>query len=379
MFVSQAHSFKQQARLAITLAWVGGYVNIATVLSCGTVSSHMSGITSEVGREIVNGAWGLAGFALFLLGSFFVGAIVSGACTETGRRRGWESIYVLPIVVETVLLGIFAILLEIAGSGHTGFLLYWMTGLAAMAMGLQNATITRISSGVVRTTHVTGVLTDLGNELVQFIWWLFDRRRDRRNTAARNAGTKRLVLLLSILSSFALGAALATLAYRHFPRGMMFGPVAFLLWLIYQDFSRPIAELRAGARPDLQPGFAYPEALAVYHLRRDRIRRGKSQRMPNLLAWADRLPATVQVIILELSDVSQFDLNATMELRALLHRFNADHRHLIITGIDARQFQEMQLMDEESAVPVDTLCPTLEQAIAIGLSRIQSPGLPSES
>ena len=32
MFVAQAHSFVQQARLAITLAWVAGYTNIITIL-----------------------------------------------------------------------------------------------------------------------------------------------------------------------------------------------------------------------------------------------------------------------------------------------------------------------------------------------------------
>ena len=51
MLVSHAHSFRQQARLAVTLAWVAGYTNIVTLLACGTVTSHVSGTTSLLDRK----------------------------------------------------------------------------------------------------------------------------------------------------------------------------------------------------------------------------------------------------------------------------------------------------------------------------------------
>src|SRR4051812_20543388 len=145
MFVSQAHSFRQQARLAVTLAWVGGYTNLVTLLACGTVTSHVSGTASNLGRDIFSGAWPLAGYAVFLLTAFFCGAAVSGFSTELGRRRGWESIYVLPVIIETTLLGLFAMMLELwkQPTDAPRAALYWMTGLASAAMGLQNATITR--------------------------------------------------------------------------------------------------------------------------------------------------------------------------------------------------------------------------------------------
>src|SRR4051812_19166158 len=143
MLVSHAHSFRQQAKLAVTLAWVAGYTNIVTLLACGTVTSHVSGTTSLLGRDISVGAWGPAGFAVFLLGCFFCGAGVSGFCIELGRRRGWESIFVMPIVIEAVLLGTFAILLELLGPpARASMMEFLITGMASVAMGLQNATIT---------------------------------------------------------------------------------------------------------------------------------------------------------------------------------------------------------------------------------------------
>jgi len=179
MFVTQAHSFTQQARLAITLAWVAGYTNILTVITCGTVTSHVSGTASNLGWYVSEGSWRLAAFAFFLLVSFFLGAAASGFLTELGRRRGWDSIYALPIAVETMLLATLAIGLELHDHGErqSGAPLYWLTGVASLAMGLQNATITRISSGVVRTSHITGVLTDLGLESTQFLLWARPRLR----------------------------------------------------------------------------------------------------------------------------------------------------------------------------------------------------------
>src|SRR3989442_479161 len=130
MFVSQAHSSRQQSRLAITLAWVAGYTNIISIMACATGTSHASGTTSNRGRELDEGKWGLAGWSFFILAMFFVGATIWGVSMELGRRRGWESIYVLPMILETVLLGCFAGGLEIYGPRvpESGLTIYWIVG-----------------------------------------------------------------------------------------------------------------------------------------------------------------------------------------------------------------------------------------------------------
>ena len=154
MFIAQAHSYYQQARLAVTLAWIAGYTNILTILVCGHVTSHVSGTTSDLGRAIVETRWDAVGYLLFLLVSFFIGAGVSGFAAELGKRRGWESIYVLPVAIEAALLALFAIGLEFFGPDDLKRheIVLTLLGIASVAMGLQNATITRISSGSVRTT-----------------------------------------------------------------------------------------------------------------------------------------------------------------------------------------------------------------------------------
>lgn len=377
MFIVQAHSFTQQARLAITLAWVAGYTNIVALLTCGHVTSHVSGTTSDVGRGVATGSWGLAGFSLWLLMTFFLGAALSGLATEFGRRRNWESIYVLPMAIEALLLALFAVGVELHEFGTTerGLPLYLMTGVASLAMGLQNATITRISNGVVRTTHVTGVLTDLGLETAQFLLWLKDRRRNVPpgsvralvHSAQHHPTAMRLFLLLSIVGSFALGAGLGTGAYQFVPRLAMIPPVLFLAWIIYQDVKRPIAEIEPSSLVG-DGGLGLDPRLAVFHLRRDAARQGIVHRMPNLLAWAERLPPTADVVVLDLEQVSQIDANSVLELRAVLGRMRAQNRHLILAGLSHEQVEQLRRAGTGDALDPRDVCPDLELAIAKGLN-----------
>lgn len=383
MFVAQAHSFTQQARLAITLAWIAGYTNILSILTCGTVTSHVSGTVSQWGRDWVEGRWGLTVFTSFLLATFLAGAMISALCTETGRRRGWESIYVLPMAIQAGLLAAFALGVEAHDSRQVeaGTMLYLMTGLASMAMGLQNATITRISGGVVRTTHMTGVFTDLGLESVQFLYWLRDRNRDSPPLPARalihsvrtHPTAMRLALLGSVVGSFALGAGLGAAAFEFSPRWAMFPPVVFLLWIILQDVRTPICEIEPSDLVEGEHGLDLPSAVAVYHLRKDRDRRGKVHRLPDLLRWCERLPLSVRIVILDLGDVTSLDSNAALELRALMKQSAARGRRLLISGISGEQYRAIRQAGAGDTLDPTNVCPDLELAIARGLSLLESP------
>lgn len=390
VFVAQAHSFIQQARLAITLAWVAGYTNIITFLVCGTVTSHVSGTTSNFGRDVVeglrgtDGSWALAGYALYLLVTFLAGAIISGFTTELGRRRGWDSIYVLPMALQALLLTLFMLTLHVLHITYDGnHPLIWASGIASLAMGLQNATITRISSGVVRTTHVTGVLTDLGLEIVQFGWWLHDRDpkalppdiRSRVLHASAQPVTRRLALLASILASFSLGAGLGTVAYDYVRPIAMVPPVAFLLFIVVIDCVRPIAEIEPSDLVANGSAHCLPDGIQVFHLRRQRTRRAAlltshravhvTHRLPNLSAWADGLPAGVRVVVLDLSDIVQLDADAAFELRTALARFTESGRSMVLAGVTADQFAELRkaggMLDQHA------VCPDFDLALARAL------------
>jgi len=377
MFVAQAHSFQQQARLAITLAWVSGYTNIVAFLACGQTVSHVTGTTSQLGMDIVESKWGAAATACFLLGTFLVGALGSGVCTELGRLRGWKSIYVLPAAIETVLLSLFAFMLEIdtISSVTGGASLYATLGLGSMAMGLQNATITRISGGVVRTTHVTGVMTDIGLEIAQRIVTGKQASHGGASPGSTGAGAississwQRLALLVSILGSFGLGAALGTLAHDHMDRLWMAPPVLFLLLVIIQDIWRPIAEITPHDLVRQGVDLGLPESVSVFAVRRQRRRDGREHRLPNLHAWFDGLPQRVRVIVLDVADAGTLDSEALLDLRSFALRLSDEGVSMVIAGVDAATYAAMSEHGLIPLLPLGGVSHDLEFALAQALT-----------
>ncbi|MCB9840929.1 MAG: DUF1275 family protein [Phycisphaeraceae bacterium] len=388
MFIAQAHSLAQQARLSVTLAWIAGYTNMVALLTCGHVVAHVTGTTSEIGRFASLGQWGGVGVALVLVLAFLIGAMGAGFTTELGRRRGWESIYVLPMAIEALLLLVFALAIQLldldqtrAGHATDAAVLLLAASVGSAAMGLQNATITRISSGVVRTTHVTGVVTDLGLELVHVIWGVRDHKGEPAPPEMRRlvgnllvpAATWRALLLATIFLSFAVGVATAALIHAHVaPRYAMYLPVLLLLWVIVQDAVVPIAEIEPSDLVELA-GLALPPGIAVYQLDREERRRGRVHRLPNLLAWADRVPATARVVVLDLNDAAQVDDNAALELRALIHRLHKEDRRLVLSGVSRERYKQLAEAGGPGAEALDAraVCSDLELAIARGLNMLE--------
>ncbi len=356
MFRAQAHSFQQQARLAISLSWVAGYTNALTVLTCAQVTSHLTGTVSHIGVEVAEGRWSNVSYLGGLVGTFLLGAFSSGVMTEFGRARRFESIYVLPMVVEALVLGMFALLVDWQAVGRlsTANAQVWLTYLPSFAMGLQNATITRISGGVIRTTHVTGVLTDLGLETSKIVFRLFGWKRkldDRRRLQER----WRALLLLSIPCSFALGAGLGTAAFGYVQAWSMVPAVVFLGFLTLQDILVPIAaiELRTGTH-DGAP------IIAIFHA--EAPAGGGRARMPDLTTWAASIDDHVRVVVLDLTDLDEFGERSALEMRALMLHLREEGRVLVLAGVGKAQITSLQhagvLMDFDA----DDLCSDLHSA-----------------
>lgn len=373
MFASQAHTFRLQARLAISLSWIAGYTNILTVLICGQVSSHVSGTASQLGRDVAEGRWSPAAYMGALIAVFTGGAALSGFLTEIGRQRRWASIYVLPMAVEAVLLAAFALLID---SNAIGDLvgpnaMLWLTLLPSLAMGLQNATVTRISGGTVRTTHVSGVMTDLGMESAV---WLMGRLRRERHVPAHGtfATGWRLVMLASIVGSFALGSGLGALAHDTFPAWSMLPAVGFLSFLVAVDLWNPIASARSDEEIGGDLHGVLPRGIAVFHVEARRGRFRRRTRMPNLTVWADGLADAVRVVVLDLGRVESLDANALASIRMAAARLLADGRTLVLAGVTPQRYAKLRDAGVLDAIDAANVCPDLDLAAAHALSLLES-------
>ena len=110
-------------------------------------------------------------------------------------------------------------------------------------MGLQNAIIVRVSSTEIRTTHMTGIVTDLGIELGRLLYW--NRDKQRNSTLAVIADRQKLQVRIKMLSSFLSGAITGTLAFQQFDfqTTLPFALVLLLLAIkpIYLDYKKKYA------------------------------------------------------------------------------------------------------------------------------------------
>lgn len=139
---------------AIALSCVAGMVNAVGYLGFEHQAvSHMSGTTTQLGIALARGdatsighLWGV--LIAFSLGAAISGMIIQDSTLRLGRRYG------VALALEALLLLVAVPLFKQQQ--------IWGAMAAAMACGLQNALATTFSGAVVRTTHLTGMFTDLG-------------------------------------------------------------------------------------------------------------------------------------------------------------------------------------------------------------------------
>jgi uncharacterized membrane protein YoaK (UPF0700 family) len=139
---------------AWVLAFIAGMINVIGLLGFEHQPvSHLTGTTSMFAAAVgaLNGArtlhYGLA-IGSFLLGTVLSGLIIEDTALKLGRHYG------IALVLESALLFCSWLLFD-----HTN---EWGLYFAACACGLQNAMVSTFSGTVVRTTHVSGMFTDLG-------------------------------------------------------------------------------------------------------------------------------------------------------------------------------------------------------------------------
>ncbi len=138
---------------AAVLAAVAGFVNSVFLTSLFHPVSHVTGSLSQVSMDVRAGNLVEMGLLATILAAFFAGAMAAGAIL--GPHRGTGRRYGVALLAEAALLGAAP-----PAGAELGLLAAMI--LAAAACGLQNAMFSNYRGMVMRTSHMTGTLTDLG-------------------------------------------------------------------------------------------------------------------------------------------------------------------------------------------------------------------------
>ena len=196
--------------LGMMLALLAGAVNAGGFLAIGRYTSHTSGIVSSMADHLALGEVMLALAAAAAWSAFVAGAATTALLINWARRRRLRSQYALSLLTESALLLLFG--LAGAHMAEMRDLLAPVTVLLlCFIMGLQNAIITKASGATIRTTHVTGLSTDIGIELGKLVYP--NRRHIPHMAVLANRG--KLKLHAQLIACFFSGGVIGALGFKH--------------------------------------------------------------------------------------------------------------------------------------------------------------------
>ena len=198
-------------QLGLVLCFVAGATNAGGFLAVQQYTSHMTGIVSAMADDLALGSYSLVLGGLGALLSFVLGAACSAVMVNYSRRHNLHSAYALPLLLEATLLLCFGLLGAQIAEVHGAFVSLTVM-LLCFIMGLQNALITKLSHAEIRTTHITGIVTDIGIELGKMLYWNAAQTPELPRVQADKS---RLKLFSSLLFCFLLGGVLGALGFKH--------------------------------------------------------------------------------------------------------------------------------------------------------------------
>lgn len=198
--------------LGLLLAFIAGAVNAGGFLLVHMYTSHMTGFVSMLADNLVLGNMALVLAATGALTAFTCGAASTAVMVNLARRHGLRSGFALPLLLEALLLLLFGLVGATTLNHTTPFAVPLTVLLLAFLMGLQNALVSKISSSQIRTTHMTGVITDLGIELGKLIYWNRAGMPARAQVRANRAKLRLFALLLSL---FLLGGLVGATGFKY--------------------------------------------------------------------------------------------------------------------------------------------------------------------
>ncbi len=214
------HKLEETASLKTHFDWfvlsfLAGNINTGGFLSCGRFVSHVTGFATLAGASLANGSVLETIGIVTIPGYFLIGVMISGYLTEKKHAyvaHGQKYAPVMGIVAGCLAvvtlagaLKLFGTFGDVSGLAHQYFLLALLCG----ACGLQNAAITSASGSTVRTTHLTGLTTDLGLGIVR-------AEIHYPSIAARTLGRKANLLRIGTILSFILGSLVGAIFFMRF-------------------------------------------------------------------------------------------------------------------------------------------------------------------
>jgi uncharacterized membrane protein YoaK (UPF0700 family) len=220
-------TFRHNIRLAGLLSLTAGFVNVTGFLAFMVLTTNVTGHVALFAERLSLGNYNEAKVVALWMLMFFLGAFSSSLFIGwIGKNKPYA--YIFPISIEILIL----IIIGTYGVFYDNSLTKteFFAGSLLFAMGLQNALVSVISGSVVRTTHLTGMFTDLGIELAE--------RTQLKIKQHKQALNQKILLRTVIISSFFLGGIAGGYLYKSLDYRTFYIPATILFITIFYDIFR---------------------------------------------------------------------------------------------------------------------------------------------
>jgi uncharacterized membrane protein YoaK (UPF0700 family) len=225
----QVRTYEDNLQLAAFLSFTAGCVNVAGFIAFDVLTTNITGHVAFFARWLSFGDTPTALYFLLWMVLFLIGSFISALLVEWIGSKSPRFAHAIPILIEASILAFVGSYSHLYYE-HTDSQIRLLGGTLLFAMGFQNAMVTKISGSVVRTTHLTGMVTDLGIELAALF----------RNAKGINRKDlkKKILLQLSIIFFFFAGGICGGYAFQELLFHAFYVPAGVLMITLFYDTLR---------------------------------------------------------------------------------------------------------------------------------------------
>lgn len=234
----KTRTLSHNLKIASLLSFVAGIVNVAGFLAVQKLTTNVTGHFAFFVDEVFKlNFW--QGFVYFLyIFFFFLGSFISNFLIEFISQKNDRYIYIVPASIECLILFIIGLYGHALIEYHPNIIAFSLL----FAMGLQNSLVTTISSASVRTTHLTGLFTDLGIEISQLFFYKAKEQKHRLFSSIK--------LRLTIISFFFIGGIVGGIFYTKAGLYVLiFAAICLTIGLIYDNIKFRLITLKRKFKP----------------------------------------------------------------------------------------------------------------------------------
>ena len=218
-------TFKSNLLLAIVTAFTAGMTNTAGVMACYSFTTNVTGHTAAFAGQMIKGNSFEILVIFMWIFLFLLGAGIAHFLIRSFEYKGPHFANAMPLILEMLLftaVGFYGTFYTDETTRQTELI----TGALLLAMGIQNSAVSTISNTGIKTSHLTGLFTDLGADIAEW----FHPKTNRPPVLKQ-----KLLLRFSILFFYLLGALAGGFCYGIFSFGAFYIIAGIVLLIILFD------------------------------------------------------------------------------------------------------------------------------------------------